>query len=111
MQMPVQVWMAVNSLEAAMFGDCIYKKNTRALQVAPEMLSIPEHHDRVAEVVFLDPTKEVYSIVGEVKGDPHKPAEEKNTEQIIGLWKPHRKAMLFFIMKPDAVSLQILHRN
>jgi len=75
------------------------------------MLSIPEHHDRVAEVVFLDPTKEVYSIVGEVKGDPHKPAEEKNTEQIIGLWKPHRKAMLFFIMKPDAVSLQILHRN
>lgn len=80
MQMPVQDRMAVNSLEAAMFGDCV----TRALQVAPE-LSTPEHHDRVAEVAFLDPTKEVYSIVCEVKGDPHKPAEEQNTEQIIGL--------------------------
>lgn len=55
---------------APMFGDCVSKNNTRALQVAPEMLSTPERHDRVAEVVFLDPTKEVYSIVGEVKGDP-----------------------------------------
>ena len=64
MQMPVQDRMAVNSLEAAMFGDCV----TRALQVAPE-LSTPEHHDRVAEVAFLDPTKEVYSIVCEVKGE------------------------------------------
>ena len=83
---------------------CLQRK-TRANQGAREMLSTPEHHDRVADVVFWNPTKEVYSIVGEVKGDPDEPADDQNTEQMVGLWKPHQKAMLGFIMKPNAVSL------
>ena len=70
-------------------------KNTRALQVAPEMLSTPEHHDKSCRSCVFGSHKR--SILNCLWSERRKPAKEQNTEQIIGLWKPHQKAMLFFI--------------
>ena len=95
-------------------GDCqpgsstithtVPKRNTRHTEANDTSSSTTE---RVADFVVFDHSKNIYTIVGEIKSDDS-PAEQQNIEEMLGVWRKNQTAMLGFTCNNESVHLRVL---
>ena len=94
-------------------GDCqpgsstitqtVPKRNTRHTEANDTSSSTTE---RVADFVVFDHSKNIYTIVGEIKSDDS-PAEQQNIEEMLGVWRKNQTAMLGFTCNNESVHLRV----
>ena len=73
-----------------------------------------EKKNRVADIVFFDPDKKLYTIVGEIKKDEEgkmRMGVFQNLEQMLGLWQKDQKVMLGFTAWHNCMKFQIMFRE
>ena len=95
-------------------GDCqpgsstithtVPKRNTRHTEANDTSSSTTE---RVADFVVFEHSKNIYTIVGEIKSDDS-PAEQQNIEEMLGVWRKNQTAMLGFTCNNESVHLRVL---
>ena len=56
---------------------------------------------------MFDHSKNIYTIVGEIKSDDS-PAEQQNIEEMLGVWRKNQTALLGFTCNNESVHLRVL---